>query len=158
MNLFKFNKLNSIKVFINGNWIGYTSKPEELILQFKTKRRECKIHPHTSIYWNIGDFSIFIFSDGGMCIRPLIQIENAKNVEYNKIKNLNWAEMFLPNSGQLLEYIDVCEVNNCLIQMKYKNAKMKDYTHSEIDPCLILGALASCIPFKKPASNVLSSC
>ena len=51
----------------------------------------------------------------------------------------------------IIEYVDVCEVNNALICMRLeelnKTGKKQPWTHCEIHPCLILGALASCIPF-----------
>jgi DNA-directed RNA polymerase II subunit RPB2 len=148
LNVFEYNKLDYIKVFINGDWIGYTQDPDKLINLFKKKREDCHIHPHTSIYWNIRDYSIFIFSDSGRCIRPLLKTKGIKNISYKNIKDLKWSELFLPHGGKILEYIDISEINNCLILMYYKKyKKTDDYTHSEINPCLILGALASCIPF-----------
>ena len=47
-----------------------------------------------------------------------------------------------------IEYIDPYETNNCIISMNYDDLeKNENYTHLEIHPSLILGALASCIPF-----------
>ena len=53
--------------------LGYTQGPDKLIDLFKKREKHRHIHPHTSIYWNIKDYSIFIFSDGGECIRHYLR-------------------------------------------------------------------------------------
>tara|TARA_B100000575_G_C23139512_1_gene662796 strand:- start:1561 stop:4968 length:3408 start_codon:yes stop_codon:yes gene_type:complete len=147
LNIYEYNKLDYTKVFINGRWIGYTLKPDELIQDYKDNRSKCLIHPHNSIYWDINQFSIFIFTDGGRCIRPLLKISDKLNeINVEQLQKLSWSEYFISNN--ILEYIDVCETDNSMILMDYKKADQNSsYTHAEIHPCLILGALASCIPF-----------
>ena len=149
LNIYEYNKLDYTKVLINGKWIGYTNNPKELIETFRFYRRQCRIHPHNSIYWSIIDYTIYIFTDEGRCIRPLIRVSDALNkITLEEIKNLKWSELLLPGGGDIIEYIDACETNNSMILMDYKKLKLKsNYTHCEINPCLILGALASCIPF-----------
>ena len=147
LNVFEYNKLDYIKVFINGNWIGYTQDQTLLIDIFKKEREKCNINPHNSIYWNIEEYSIYIFTDSGRCIRPLIRLNKLNKISSRELENLNWSELFLSDKN-ILEYIDISEINNCLVLMnKNKYKKYTNYTHCEIDPCLTLGALASCIPF-----------
>jgi len=75
-----------VKLFINGEWIGFTEKPQELIDHFKLNRMNGIIHPHCSIYWNIYEYSIFIYSDRGRCTRPLIKnVDTLKNIRYSHI-------------------------------------------------------------------------
>ena len=150
LNVFEYNKLDYIKLFINGNWLGYVNNPEEIIDIFKTNRAQCHIHPHNSIYWDIMNYSIFIFTDRGRCIRPLIKISSKINdITNNKLRKYSWNEYLLPFGGDIIEYLDACEVNNSLILMDNSkiNEKNMKYTHCEIHPSLVLGALASCIPF-----------
>ena len=40
LNVFDYNKLDYIKVFINGDWLGYTQDPDKLIDLFKKKRED----------------------------------------------------------------------------------------------------------------------
>jgi DNA-directed RNA polymerase II subunit RPB2 len=57
----------------------------------------------------------------------------------------------------LVEYLDVEEMNCSMVAIKYSNvispgygprmAKMPRYSHMEMDPCLMLGAMAGSIPF-----------
>jgi len=71
----------------------------------------------------------------------------------SSIKNL--LKMKNPKISNIIEYIDISEVNNTLICMRIedlfnktnKTLKTTKYTHCEIHPSLILGVLASAIPF-----------
>ena len=48
----------------------------------------------------------------------------------------------------VIEYIDVEESHGCLVAMNQNDlAKKNQYTHCEIHPSIILGVLASSIPF-----------
>ena len=53
----------------------------------------------------------------------------------------------LPNKKCIIEYIDIYEVNNNIICTDINSISEKLYTNCEISPSLILGILASCIPF-----------
>ena len=57
------------------------------------------------------------------------------------------VRIFSSENNRILEYIDYCETDNCMILMDYKNYNSENcnHTHIEIHPSLILGALASCI-------------
>ena len=157
IDIYSFNKLDSCKVLINGNWLGFTYHPKDLIKKFKECRRKGLINVHTSIYWDTMNYLIKIFSDGGRPIRPLLVIEDGKLLFNEKINNkiinekIPWnsltSEIYSKNTF-CIEYIDPYETNNSIISVNINEIhKNKDYTHSEIHPSLILGALASCIPF-----------
>ena len=49
-------------------------------------------------------------------------------------------------NNNFIEYIDTHEVNNCMVSNNYQ-VMTNLHSHSEIHPYLILGVLASCIPF-----------
>ena len=143
--IYSFNKNNYVKIFINGDWIGYSDKPNELFNHFKSLRNENIIHIHTSIYWNHINNELFIFSDRGRFIRPLIKYSD--NYIINNIENKSWEELFINSDDytNYIEYIDYHEVNNIIISNNFNDTKK--CSHYEIHPTLILGALASCIPF-----------
>jgi DNA-directed RNA polymerase II subunit RPB2 len=147
LNIFEINKLDYVKLFINGEWIGFTDQPVELNDYFKVTRMDGLIHPHCSIYWNITEYSIHIYTDRGRCIRPLIKNnENLKNITIDYLKKHSWDDYILSdNNYHFIEYIDIHEVNTVLISNSYQDNPK--FTHFEIHPSLILGALASCIPF-----------
>ena len=156
IDVFSFNKLSKCKVFINGNWVGFTENPEIIINVFKNNRKEGLINKYSSISWDHKNYQLSIFTDGGRPIRPLLIIKDKKLLytpemqEYIKKNKCTW-EMFTSTiiNPELycIEYIDPHESNNCLISVDINEISDKNYTHCEIDPSLILGALASCIPF-----------
>tara|TARA_B100000214_G_scaffold346634_1_gene297385 strand:+ start:5599 stop:9045 length:3447 start_codon:yes stop_codon:yes gene_type:complete len=156
IDIYTFNKISQCKVFINGNWLGFTDKPKELVTTIKLCRSQGEIHIHTSIYWDIMNYSIYIYTDGGRPIRPLLIVKEQKllyNEELrdfiirNKCKWEDFISMIRSPKPFCIEYIDPYESNNSIISMSIHNINDKKYTHCEIHPSLILGALASCIPF-----------
>ena len=145
--IFQLNKTDLTKIFINGDWLGFTNNPSELVNKFKSYRINNLIHPHCSIYWDYKELSIYIYSDRGRCIRPLIRIsDKLSEININYLKNKTWDELIINCDKHIIEYIDIHEADNILIATDI-NDKSKNYSHAEIHPSLILGALASCIPF-----------
>ena len=145
INIYEFNKLSMTKLFINGKWMGFVKQPEKLVETFKDNRIRGIIHPHCSIQWIIHNHSIYIHSDRGRCIRPLLRVcDELSTLDFSTIKTMKWDDFIIRH--QFIEYIDTHEVNSILIATSYKYIKER-HTHCEIHPCLILGALASCIPF-----------
>ena len=75
----------SVKVFVNGAWIGIVTNPSIVIDILKKYRRLGLLPIYTSITWSIKDNIIYIYSDSGRLTRPIFYIEN-KNISYNKEK------------------------------------------------------------------------
>jgi len=110
-----------------------------------------------------------IYTDGGRLARPLYIIKDNQYTitdEFIKtIKNekLSWNDILirpiqnkaLSERKAMIEYVDINESNTCMIAMsqdnllenKQTNYAYYNYTHCEIHPSLILGVLASNIPF-----------
>ena len=155
-NIYSDNKNKYIKVFINGDWIGFTKKYKTLLNDFKYYRNMGLIHIHSSIYFEQINRDIRIFTDGGRPIRPLLKVKEKKliyNKKYeNKLKNNKYKWIHLVTSIDKndicpIEYIDIYELQNILCATYPDKLNDKNYTHSEIHPSLILGLLTSCIPF-----------
>ena len=156
--IYNNNKNDYCKVFINGDWIGFTKEPKKIIDKLKTGRKNGLINIYTSISWNHNINIINIYTDSGRPIRPLLIVENSK-LFYNdeisqrlKNKQCKWYDLIsiIQNKDNYcIQYIDPHETDNCIIAMNMDDivSKNKKYTHCEIHPSLILGALASCIPF-----------
>ena len=143
LNIYTFNKNSLTKLFINGDITGYTSKPDIFVRDFKNHRKNKCIHYQSSIYWDIKQNSIYVFTDKGRCIRPLLSdIENL-TLSLGDFKKLKWNDIL---NLDIIEYIDFHETENTLISTSI-NDKTKKYTHYELDPSFILGVLSSSIPF-----------
>jgi len=147
-------------VLINGDIIGIHNQPEILCEKLKTMKRSGVINVYTSVVWNIQNNEVSISTEGGRCVRPLLIVENGecrlttKVIEKLKEGKLTWRELVCGNDefSSVVEYMDVEETNSSLIAMTYQDllegrAKGKHYTHMEIHPSLIMGLVASCIPF-----------
>ena len=156
INIYKINKQDYIKILINGDWIGYTDDPKYIMSKIKNYRKTALIHYHTSVYFDTMNYSIYVYTDGGRPIRPLLVVENQKLLYtseiQNKIRNSDYTWKHLINTSLdnelfCIEYLDPYETNNSIISMWPKDIHKNNYTHCEIHPSLILGALASCIPF-----------
>jgi len=127
---YEFNK--NIKIFLNGNWLGFTDKPAEVVNFLRDKRAKNYINHHTSIIYNIYNKEIKVYSDGGRMIRPLLNVtDNKLNLTSDMIKEINltgtiknkisrWSQ-FLLKYPNIIEYVDVEESEYLMIAMKIKD-------------------------------------
>ena len=150
------------KIFVNGDWFGVYDNLIELTSNMKNLRSNGTINPFTSIVPVYNSNELLFYTDAGRLIRPLLKVEknklliSANNMENIKSKKITWWNLLIKNnqlnsdkSCGVIEYIDTQEANTCLIAMYQKDLKdkYKSFTHCEIHPSMILGVLASCIPF-----------
>ena len=152
------------KIFINGDWYGIIKNPEKIVNDLRNKRRQGILNIFVSISWNRMENIIYIHTDEGRMVRPLYMVENNKLRLTKKIiqllenQKINFQDLLIGNEHfkfkNIIEMLDVEEVNNCLISLnnkKLENCNSKlihyQYTHCEIEPSLMLGILASAIPF-----------
>jgi len=164
---------NNTKVIINGDFVGVHDNPHILFTELKSLKRKGIINIYTSVSWNILKNVITVSTEGGRCVRPVFIVNNGKELVYNKHhvlaliqKKITWSNILSPNTisdpelqeqfkESVVEFLDVEEHNTSMIAMTlkdlHKGAKGEqlqiNYTHLEIHPSLILGVLASNIPF-----------
>ena len=117
-----------VHINLNGEWLGATDKPFELVNELKQKRRNGEINIQASINFNIKSRSIDIYTDAGRLIRPLLRVENNElkltkkmlteiDKSYmDKTKITRWAE-FIQRYPDVIEYVDVEESENLMIAM-----------------------------------------
>lgn len=148
------------KIIINGDIVGIHKDPHTFFKEMKKQKLLGVINPYTSILWNIFDNEIIICTEGGRCVRPLYRVK-----DNNLIGSLNhevieksWDQLVRgsdDDNPSLIEFLDVEESNTSMIAMKYNDLKRGkkgsllpiNYTHLEMNPSMILGILASAIPF-----------
>ena len=155
--------VNYGKIFINGDWYAIYENLSFIVQELKNKKKSGILNIYTSIIWDIKYNEIQIFTDAGRCLRPVFVIDNNNiNINENLIKNIKrkrikWDDLLFSNQkceNPIIEYIDSQESEHSLIAMNIEDLKKKivknhiyKYTHCEIHPSLILGVLASSIPF-----------
>ena len=148
------------KVLINGDIVGTHEFPDQLYSKLKVLKRKGCINIYTGIIWHILIKELHICTEGGRCVRPLYIVDENKNIRLNEeTAKYSWQDLVIGKhqnvDDSVIEFMDVEEVNNAMIAMKYqdlcKGTKGSllpiKYTHLEIHPSLILGVLASLIPF-----------
>lgn len=141
-------------VCLNGTLIGCTRFPVKFVLDFRNLRRSGKVSAFISIYTNSHQNTVHIATDGGRICRPLIIIgeNNKSKVNENHLAKLlsgKWAfDDFLKDG--LVEYLDVNEENDSLIALYEHDLvehSYQNFTHMEIEPFTVLGAVAGLIPY-----------
>jgi DNA-directed RNA polymerase II subunit RPB2 len=151
---------NTVKVFINGAWIGNVDDPLSLFEELKEMKYKGIINIYTSIVFDIRRKEIRICNDAGRLMRPVLRVNNNKLVLTKSIinrinkKELIWDDLLTNcrSTHSVIEYIDAAEQNLSMIAMEPQQLITKTniiykYTHCELHPSTIFGILASCIPF-----------
>jgi DNA-directed RNA polymerase II subunit RPB2 len=135
----EIKKYKGTSIILNGVILGYTMTPAQLHLALR-KAKQSRIHPHTGISWNIQQNLINIETDGGRFVRPLFRVENGQLLAPPKTGEWNdWIRT-------CIEYIDPAETEVIRVSM-FPREITKSHTHCEIHPTLVLGHMASSIPF-----------
>ena len=156
-------KHSSTRLFLNGAWIGTLKIDDTLrtLRALQKAKRTGRIHIQTGIIWKAALREIWVTTEAGRMLRPLLYVpallEIAKDKSGALLKQIHsckrWEEILLwlsPSGDTFIEYIDPGETESCYIAMKTSDAVAvgaPDYTHAEIHPSTALGTLASNIPF-----------
>ena len=151
------NKLyTDVWITLNGKILGTHNDSNYIYYTLVNAKRAGEINIYTSIVWDINHNVINISTEGGRSVRPLYILEENNKLKFDKeyIKNMTndmkWTDMVSQIGGDknIVEYLDVEECNSRMIAMSVNDLnKRARFTHMEIHPSLILGVLASNIPF-----------
>lgn len=153
-------------IFLNGCLKGYTADPISVRQRLCELRQQGIIHPHISITLMISQRELQIQTEAGRVIRPIFIVnshtqqllltplhrqllQERKLTWTNLITGFEYNHTYYP---AIIQYIDAQESEHSLIAMNYVDLQTSKqnlcrYTHCEIEPSLMLGFLASLIPF-----------
>ena len=143
INNFDKNINDYIKIFLNGVFLGLTENSYDFIDEVKTLRKIDMIPYDISIGYDDIDEEIKIFSDEGRLIRPVFNVKNEKLVITEK-DGTDWDDL---TSKNLITYIDNNEIDNCVIAFNQNELGKYHVDYCEIDAAMMLGVMASIIPF-----------
>lgn len=149
---------DSTKVFINGSWFGIHRDVDNYVAGMRNMRRNNILSHEVSIVRDIRERELRIWTDAGRCCRPLFIVENnelkikKRDIAALQSGELEWKHLI---ENGFIEYVDVEEEETIMIQMDFRELKevrenkniRTRYTHAEIHPSMILGTMASIIPF-----------
>ena len=136
-------------IYLNGKLIGFHKKPKELVKDIKEKRRQKKLPADLSVVYYEDLDEIYVNSDEGRALRPLIIVKNGEpkltkeHIKLLKKGELKFSELI---ENGIIEFLDTEEEENAFIAVDEKDLT-KEHTHLEIHPSLILGVCSSIAPF-----------
>lgn len=131
------------QVFLNGSLIGMTEDSDELLSEIKNLRRVNMFPYDVSISYDDIDDELHIFSDNGRLLRPVFTVDG-KHLKAKEEDGTNWDS--LVNEG-LIQYLDNSEISNAVIAFNQKELEKYHNDYCEIAPAMMLGVMASIIPF-----------
>lgn len=161
--------VNSTKVLVNSNWVGFHNDPVHLCRLLKLLKRNACINIFTSISWDVFNNEIHILTEAGRCCRPVYVVNEkslviGKYVDQLKDKKIGWNDLIknasfdgytkkmsleeLEANQAPIEYVDVEETNHSLIAMDntYLSNKLQKYDYCEIHPSTIFSVVTHNIP------------
>ena len=143
--------IDYFKVMLNGIWYGITNVPEKTRLELISCRTRGIIPYSVSISVNIRDREILVYCDEGRMLRPVFKVDNHGELlltDEDIDNNIGWNDLI---RKQYIKYIDSYEVENKTIATQISDLSNPQFTYKfdycEIHPSVILGSMASMIPF-----------
>jgi DNA-directed RNA polymerase II subunit RPB2 len=136
------------KLFVNGDLVGVLECHGDFIAKFISMRRE-GMFIGASISYVEKENVVYIWSDAGRLIRPVLVVENGEHLftkdHAEKLKNgdLIWSDLI---QNGIVELIDKSEDKGLFIASSIDTIT-DEHTHAEIDPALMFGVAGSLIPF-----------
>lgn len=106
----------SVKVIMNGNWIGITEDVMKLHNDLREKRFNGEIEKTVSFYFDFTNCEYIIYTEGGRLYRPLLNVENNKLLfKPEMLKNINSWEEFVIKYPKVIEFLDKEEEQNMML-------------------------------------------
>ena len=144
VNLEKFNAANDqTQVFLNGSLLGMTENPEDLV-QNLVELRSLNMLPYdVSINYDDIDDEVHVLSDDGRLLRPVFTVEG-EHLRAKESDGTNWDTLIRKG---LVVYLDNSEINNAVVAFGQEELNKYHNDYCEIAPAMMLGVMASIIPF-----------
>ncbi len=138
-----------IDILFNGRFIGTVDNPVEFAKKVKQERRSGKVPVELSIKYEKYLDTIFVSTEIGRVMRPLIVVEDGvsklkpEHLEMVKQGTVSWDDLV---SQGVIEYLDAAEEDDCYITIN-ESELTQEHTHVEIDPIDCLGVSVAMIPY-----------
>ena len=106
------------RIHVNGDIFGLHKRPNKLVSQFKRRRRSGRIRPEVSIRHDTENRDVFINTDRGRIMRPLLVLEDGTlNLAKFHLEGLRTGEITFSDlvSSGVIEWVDAEEEEDLLI-------------------------------------------
>lgn len=159
---------SGIRILINGAWVGIlpvdAAGASAAAARLRAAKRVGRIHPHSGITYKHARREIWINTEGGRVLRPVLYAPAWRELLSNPTAIPTWLQCpasMAPSIAKwgdvlrwrspvgghsLVEFIDPSETENFYIAMTPADLTA-EHTHLEIHPSTTLGAMGSNIPF-----------
>ncbi len=137
------------KVYINGRLIGFHDDLNSLSSELVKSRRTGKIESQVNVAMHKDTNELYINTDSGRVIRPLIVVEKGEcalkpeHLQQLKDAKMTWNDLI---KAGIIEYLDAEEEENAFIALDEEELT-KEHTHLEINPAAGLSVISSLIPY-----------
>ena len=132
------------KIFLNGEWIGFTLNGIEIYNELKLLKQNNIIAKTNGIIFNIQLNEIRIYTDSGRLYRPILNVKNNKiilsneiinDIVYSKTKStLNKWDLLIMKYPEAIDFIDVEEQFFCLIAERYSEVEEMKLREKNVYP------------------------
>jgi len=106
------------RIHVNGDIFGLHKRPQKLVSQFKRRRRSGRIRPEVSIRHDLENRDVYINTDRGRMLRPLLIIDHGSlQITKMHLDGLNSGEITFADlvSGGVVEWVDAEEEEDLLV-------------------------------------------
>lgn len=140
---------NHVDVFYNGRFVGVVENEKDFVRLVREERRSGKLPIEMSIKFESFLDTVFINSEEGRVLRPLIVAENGKSrlteehLGMVSSGKMTWNDLL---SNGIIEYLDAAEEDDSFVAMEEKDLT-EAHTHLEVDKIDCLGISVSLTPF-----------
>lgn len=105
-----------VKIFINGNWIGFVKDIIKIHNELRMMRFQGKIEKNVSLVFDFRNNEFHIYTDGGRLIRPYLTVTNNKlNFKPEMLDNITSWEEFMAKYPDVIEILDKEEEQNMML-------------------------------------------
>lgn len=164
---------NLCNIYVNGDWIGCCDDALAMTKKYRQKRREFEISPEITIVWDNTQDELYIWTDVGRVIRPLLIVYNNKRdnkmfpkkkasdkffqglaITQDHISSIYAGKMDMESllRAQIVEFISAEEQENMFLSPDFatlsdnRNNELLEYTHCDI-PQSMFGITALTSPY-----------
>jgi len=146
---FDMTDVGETDIFYNGRFVGAVENPDEFIGKVRSARRSNELPMELSIKYEPVLETIFLNTEVGRVLRPLIVVENGKpklteeHLRLVKEGKISWKDLI---SNGIIEYLDAAEEDDAYVALNESDLT-SEHSHLEVDSIDLFGISVSLIPF-----------
>ncbi|MEM4755647.1 MAG: DNA-directed RNA polymerase subunit B [Candidatus Woesearchaeota archaeon] len=136
-------------VYLDEKFVGTVADGKEFAKSVVLERRKGKLSPALNVRYAAEFDEVYLETSKGRLRRPLIVVSDGvsllteKHILQLQKNELSWDDLVAQG---VIEYLDAAEEENAYVAFSPEELT-KEHTHLEIDPLVMMGAIASLVPY-----------